>query len=181
MTITNKDLIDEMLSIVDQSVNAVEKFKTLSIEELNYRTTDNSWSILECIEHLNLYADFYIPEIQQQLQRNIKTKNGSFKSGWLGNYFSNMMKGSSGKITKMKSPKDKNPIHSQLTFATLDKFLVQQAQLKDLLELAVDIDLVKTKIAISLTKLIKLRLGDSFRFLIYHVERHIHQAVRLMK
>ena len=39
----------------------------------------------------------------------------------------------------------------------------------------------KTKTAISISKLIKLRLGDTFRVLIYHNERHIKQAERAIK
>ena len=45
-----------------------------------------------------------------------------------------------------------------------------------LLEQAKQVDLVKVKTAISLTKLIRLRLGDTFRFLVTHIERHVLQA-----
>jgi hypothetical protein len=38
------------------------------------------------------------------------------------------------------------------------------------------VDLTKVKTAISLSKFIKLRLGDTLRFLVYHNERHILQA-----
>lgn len=48
--------------------------------------------------------------------------------------------------------------------------------LRYLLELAKNADLVKVKTSISLTKLIKLRLGDTFRFLVNHIERHVLQA-----
>ena len=48
--------------------------------------------------------------------------------------------------------------------------------LKSLLNQAREVDLTKTKVPISLTRFIKLRLGDTFRFFVYHIERHILQA-----
>ena len=99
----------------------------------------------------------------------------------IGNYFANLMKVNNGKMTKMKSPKDKNPAGSSLTVTTIDRFLKQQDRLKTLLHQAKQIDLSKTKASISLTPFIKLRLGDTFRFFIYHIERHILQAENVLK
>ena len=79
----------------------------------------------------------------------------------------------------MKTPGDKNPIGSKLTTLTLDRFLKQQEMLKSLLHQARNVDLTKTKVPISLTRLIKLRLGDTFKFFIYHIERHVIQAERV--
>jgi hypothetical protein len=81
-----------------------------------------------------------------------------------------------GKIQKMKTFKDKNPIHSQLSPMTLDRFLKQQDRLLQLLQQAENINLTKTRTAISITKWLTLRLGDTFRFFIFHIERHIEQA-----
>lgn len=39
-----------------------------------------------------------------------------------------------------------------------------------------NIDLNKTKTAISISKWFKLKLGDTFKVVIYHNERHIAQA-----
>jgi hypothetical protein len=129
---------------------------------------------------LNLYGNFYLPEIEQQIlaQKNI-TQSTVFRSGLIGNYFANLMQVKDGKVKKMKSPKDKNPCNSVLATTTLDRFLKQQERLITLLVQAQNIDLTKTKTAISLTPLIRLRLGDTFRFLIYHIERHVLQAERV--
>ena len=79
----------------------------------------------------------------------------------------------------MKSPKDKNPSHSTLTRLTIDRFLKQQELLQSLLLQSKRVDLQRTKTAISLSKLIRLRLGDTFRFFVYHIERHVLQAERI--
>ena len=42
------------------------------------------------------------------------------------------------------------------------------------------IDLNKTKTAISISKLIKLKIGDTFRVVVYHNERHLIQAEKIL-
>jgi len=86
------------------------------------------------------------------------------------------MKANHGKMKKMKSPKDKDPINSILSVLVIDRFLKQAEKLKLLLNQGRTVDLGKTRVPISLTKLIKLKLGDTYRFYVYHIERHIWQA-----
>lgn len=181
MKIDNDTLIDDLLRRTEQSTEIVKQFQRLSIDQLCFKN-ENQWSILECLEHLNLYGDFYLVEIEKQIMasRNRPSSN-NFRSGLLGNYFANLMEVKEGKITKMKSPKDKNPTSMNLTVTTISRFLKQQEQLSKLLNSCRTIDLTKTKSAISLTRLIKLRLGDTLRFYTYHIERHVFQAERICK
>lgn len=180
MQIEQDVLINELLALTDKAIESTRQFKTLRESDLNYKKNPNEWSILECMEHLNLYGDFYLPEIEKQLLKSKPAgKTLVFKSGFIGNYFANLMKvDSNGKIKKMKSPKDKDPLHSKLSVTTIDRQLKQLEKLKVLLHQSRAVDLTKLKAAISLTRLVKLRLGDTFRFLIYHIERHILQAQR---
>ena len=86
------------------------------------------------------------------------------------------MQAKNGKIVKMKTPADKNPNGSALTITTLERFLKQQDYLKLLLDQSRTLNLTTTKVPISISKIIRLRLGDTFRFLVFHIERHVHQA-----
>jgi len=65
---------------------------------------------------------------------------------------------------------------SALNQSTLNQFVKQLDWLESLLVKAEKVDLIKVKTSISLTKLIKLRLGDTLGFLVYHNEKHILQA-----
>ena len=98
-----------------------------------------------------------------------------FKSGVLGNYFVQLMK-TDKKVKKMKTAKEMNPIGSNLDLSSLDRFVFQQQKLLQLIEKARKVDLTKNTTGISISKMIKLRLGDTFRFLVAHNERHIQQA-----
>ncbi|MEP7127707.1 MAG: DinB family protein [Chitinophagales bacterium] len=179
MTIESTLLIHDLSARMESATAKVRQLKSIDTEKLNFRKSAEAWSALECIEHLNLYGDFYLPEMEKQILSQKKgTPSTVFKSGLLGNYFANLMLIKNGKVKKMITLKDKNPIHADLNITTIDRFLKQQERLISLLHQAKDINLTRTKSAISLSKYIRLRLGDTFRFVIYHIERHVAQAER---
>ena len=86
-------LISELISLTKDNLNRIQKFIELDKSTLNYKQNAESWSILECIAHLNRYGDFYLPEIDQQIKNSKHPNTAAFKSGWLGNYFANSMPG----------------------------------------------------------------------------------------
>lgn len=71
-----------------------------------------------------------------------------------------------------------NPIKSNLDKSVLSEFISQQKQMSNLLNDAENIDLNKVKTSISISNFIKLKLGDTFRFVILHNLRHVEQAKR---
>ncbi len=178
MKIEQEKLIVELARLTNVALNDIRSFKRLSAKQLNYKTSPESWSILECIEHLNLYGKFYLPEIEKQLLKaNKKTGNLQFKSGILGEYFVGVIKVDGKK--KMKATRAMDPTNSNLNSTSLDQFIKQLETLKNLLNESREVNLKNVKTAISLSKLIKLRLGDTLRFLVFHNERHIIQAKRI--
>ena len=177
---TSEKLLQELLELTRRNLNAAESFKTNSIEKLNWKNDAESWSVLECIEHLNRYGDFYIPEISNRIKNSKHAPSKVFKSNWLGKYFSKSVSYDE-KLKKMKIFKNMNPLNSKLDTQTLEKFIQQQHEIIDLITQSKNVNLDKTKTSISISKLIKLKLGDTFRVLIYHNERHIKQAERALE
>mgnify|MGYP001059684512 FL=1 len=80
----------------------------------------------------------------------------------------------------MKTFVSMDPAGNSLDKQVLHAFIRQQDRLLELLAQAATVNLKNTKTAISITRLIRLRLGDTFRFVIYHNHRHIVQAQRLI-
>lgn len=174
-----KQLLNELKQLTVQAISIANTFKNKNTETLNWRLTETSWSILECLEHLNRYGDFYIPELNHCIAKaRFAQPQLHYKHGLLGGYFARTMKAKSA--TKIKSLKNYNPIGSKLDNSVLDTFITQQEALLICLDKAQHIDLIKNKTGISLTKLIRLQMGDTFSFLIYHNERHIKQAQRVL-
>ncbi|PWJ44609.1 DinB family protein [Sediminitomix flava] len=180
MKIASELLIEDLIDRTREVLNESTQLMSLSEKELNFRMEENKWSVLECIEHLNLYGDFYIPEIGKQMSRYTGKSSLFFRSSWLGNYFANMMLPRE-KLNKIQTFKDKNPIGSQLNKQVIEKFIHQQKDILNLLHEAQNVDLRKVKTGISISNWIKLRLGDTFRVVIYHNQRHIVQAKRTLR
>jgi hypothetical protein len=172
-------LINELQQKTEQFIETGIQLKSLSNEQLNWKENANSWSILECLEHLNRYGDYYLVEIEQRMLSSTTKAPTTFKSGWLGNYFVQMMlPKKSGKVKKMKTVKDMNPTNSNLSTTIIDRFLKQQKRMIELLEQGKKANLTQIKTGVTFSKLIKIRLGDTFRFLIAHNNRHLDQALR---
>ena len=175
-----QQLIDNLIAQTKETINVIERYKLLDLQTLNWRINKQSWSVLECVAHLNFYGDFYLPEIDKQLSNAKLGSDKDVKGGFLGQYFAKSMLPKE-KLNKMKTFKDKNPIHTQLNINELDKFINQQNQLLGLLEKSRLYNLNKIKISISISKLLKLRLGDTFQFYINHQLRHLYQMERVLE
>ena len=174
MEFETKSLIQELRALTQAAQTQALSFKSHSAEELNYKTNSTAWSVLECLEHLNRYGNFYLPEIEKCMLA-AKSKGALvFKSGLLGGYFVKMIKATNAK--KIKASKEMDTTGAELSLSTVDQFIKQVEWLDRLLLQAEGVNLTKEKTAISLTRLIKLRLGDTLRFVVYHNERHINQA-----
>ncbi|WP_353959980.1 hypothetical protein [Chryseobacterium tructae] len=91
MKISTEILLNELKSKTGQHLQYAETLLLKPEDELNFRISADSWSVLECLEHLNCYGNFYIPEISHRISSSATTPKSDFKSGILGNYFANMM------------------------------------------------------------------------------------------
>lgn len=179
-TEAKKDLIERLEIELDRQINLVVfKFQNLSDEQLNKAGAKGGWSIAQNLEHLNLYFDYYIPAIEDALNK-AKEDSGSrvFRSGWLGGYFTNSMDYKKG--GKMKAFKDYVPDSTLNSTEVIQKFIQNEEVFLQLLRRAGMYNMSKVRLPISLTKWITMRLGDVFQFVLKHNERHLVQAeVRL--
>ncbi len=167
-----------MSSKPDKSSTKWSILKKLDTQQLNFRTDEKSWSILECVEHLNLYGKFYLPEIEKTIKSSETKWESEFKSGILGSYFAkSMLPKENG--NKMKTFKDKNPINSKLEKSAIDHCIKQQIKILELLNQSRRISLNKVRIKTSIAAFIRLKLGDTFQFLINHNIRLLKQIETL--
>ena len=80
----------------------------------------------------------------------------------------------------MKTFKNKNPINRELNKTTIERFITQQEKLLTLFNASQEVDLNKIRIRISISNLIRLKLGDTFQFYINHIVRHLAQIDNLL-
>ncbi len=157
---------------------AIDLFQNQDEQALLKPAANGGWSVAQCLEHLNRYGNFYLPELRKSFDKNPIRKNVPwFKSSWVGYRFTRMMDPVTGKM-KIGAFKKYKPQPALNAHAVVAEFIAQQEMLLLLLREARQIDLNKTLIPMSVAKFIRLRAGDVFQFLIAHNERHILQAKR---
>lgn len=178
-----EDLINSLQQDVRQLILAAEHIRTIDPVKLNYPPAEGSWTVLQALEHLNMYNRYYLPEIERKVAIIPKEWNAWFVPGMLGDYFTRMMLPSNiAEVkNKMKTPKGYRPELVLNADAVLQEFITHQHKLLKLLETARKRNMNEIKIATSLSKLVKLKLGDTFRFLIAHEQRHMVQARNALK
>ena len=170
------ELLEQLQSDTRQLILTANYLQSIDPGVLLQEPAPGKWSVIQVLEHLNSYGRYYLLAIERSLE-NDKPAVEVFMPGWLGNYFTKLMKpGEDGAIiNKMQSPKDHRPSKYLDVFPVLTTFLEQQHYLLELLEQAKSKNIRSIRTPISISRLIRLRLGDTFRFLVAHEQRHFVQ------
>ncbi|SFQ42342.1 DinB family protein [Flavobacterium akiainvivens] len=178
MKTNSSALLLQLTNIAQHDLQTIEAFAGLPAENLAKNPAPEAWSALQCLEHLNLYAVFYLPEIEKALT-NAGTARQQFSSGIIGNMLVNsIIPKENGK--KMKTFAAMEPENLGDGQEVLNRFIANQRQLILFLQHAANADLNHRGVAVTFTSLIKLRLGDALRFMVHHHHRHILQAQRAL-
>ncbi len=180
MIYNSKEVLTDLTRLTSAHLNYAKELLEKPEDQLQYKPSLKSWSVLECLEHLNRYAIFYNAEVSKKMEASTLPFSTTFKSSYLGNKFANDMLPKEGMKT-MNTFKSKNPNACQLDKEeVLLNFIQLQETLLDLLQKAQfkNLDAIKTKTTLPI---VKFKLGDTFRFVIHHNERHIVQAKKVLE
>ncbi len=183
MKIAQAELLNELKREVSGMIHKTEEIAQLPESSLNFRIETKKWNLLEIYAHLNLYSNFYLPEIEKSISSSRSKSTGDFKAGFLGNYFAKSMlpdavKGISNPI---KTFKDKDTYGATINQEILLKFIEQQKALLVMIEKCYSLNLNKAKTGISISKWMRLKLGDTLRFYVNHEIRHFYQMEATLK
>lgn len=175
---TAQELILQLQNDIQQIIETTEQeVLNLDIKIVQWKENADSWSVLECYEHLNIYNRYYNLELEKALAHSSSPQ--TFKSGWLGNYFVKTIAPTNQK--PIKTMKHVNPKDSTLTFQVVEEFLGHQRKLLQLLNHAKSKNLNPRKIRVEFFKFLKIKIGDGFRFVVAHEQRHLQQILRTKK
>lgn len=179
-TFPKHQLLAALKVAVQQTIGQVQAIPTAATDLLNKQPGYRKWSGAQVLEHLNIYNRIYLPEIEKRMI-SIAGGHDEFKSGWLGNYFTKVMQpDADGMVAnKMSAPKDARPQEKLNAGKVVSDFIAGQQHLLQLLNKAEAANL-DTRIPTSISKLIRLKAGDTFRFLIAHQQRHLTQLTRTL-
>jgi hypothetical protein len=182
----SSELIKELRLITQENISIIkDQFISLSSIQRQWKFENNTWNIDEIFSHLNDYADYYQTAFLNRINNTrYKEPKEFFISSPLGRAAWKSMKLGNLKNVKkkMKSPKQYNPFFNNkpMSHSEIEDFLTKQEKMLQIIDLAENVNLKKVKIPISISKIVRLRLGDALLFVNYHNQRHVQQAKNLM-
>lgn len=181
MKISSETFLDQLNVEAKKIIDQADGLKSLPVEKLQTRPNEKSWNVLECLEHMNLYHDYYLPEVKKHIKANRFPAIPNFKAGWLGNYSAkNMLPKKEGKVNMaMKTFRDMDPKGQKLQVEVLDTFLNQMKDLVLVIDQCRHLDLQRTKVKLTI-RFMKFTLGDTLHFLINHNRRHMIQIAKIL-
>ncbi|PWH87052.1 DinB family protein [Brumimicrobium oceani] len=180
------DLLLNLKNITESNIALVsKKCVHLGDNQLKWKPSKDSWNIQEVLSHLNSYSSYYHHIFIEKIQNTKYTSSKeNFVPSPLGrSAWKSMKLGRLNNIKrKFRAPKNLNP---SITPELIDhdpvtNFVNNQKDLISILENAEKVSLKRVKIPISISKMVRLRLGDALMFVIYHNERHIQQVKNVL-
>ncbi len=179
----SEELIDQLEQDIRQIIAAAEHLKTADPIKLNYTSKEGTWSVAQTLEHLNLYNRHYLPIIEKSMVHITKDLSAWFVPGFWGNYFTRMISPTNVYEikNKMKTGKAFIPSKGENVDAVFSEFLQHQNKYLHILEVARRRNLNNIRIPVSISRFIRLKLGDILRFLVAHQQRHMIQARNALK
>lgn len=183
-------LLRQLQRLTSRIVEIVDRdFSTLDKQHLNWKPKEDRWSIAQCVEHTNLFLEYYLLPIEkvvaEQLQKNLNS-TPTYKVSRYGKYAIKMVKITKQNKLKIKLDSRKffqpttPPVSKEKFEEQLQYFINLQSRLLDLIEKSKQLPLGKTRIPFNFWGFYKMKLGDLLQILVYHTERHLIQAQRVL-
>ena len=154
----------------------------LDDEAFNWRRAPGTWSMAECLDHLNITGRKYIRALDRGIVEG-RARNlggaGPFRYGLLERWIVRFMDGPPK--LRFKAPKAFVPAAEGRLTESLTAFVELQDQFQQCLTRADGLDLGKVKARSPVSKRIKFSLGAAFAAISAHQRRHLWQARQLRK
>jgi hypothetical protein len=183
---TTAELIQELKTITNSNIDLLKsRFSNLSEEQKRWKSFDNSWNVLEVFAHLNQFAKYYHDTFKLKITKTrFRTPSEIFISSPLGrSAWKSMKLGNANNVKrKFKSQRTNNPLFEKnlVNGNDIEYFQKNLEELLEIIDSSKAVNLRKVKIPISISTIIRLKLGDAFLFVVYHNQRHLQQALNLV-
>lgn len=153
----------------------------LDNESLNWRPDDRSWSIAQCLDHLNVANRTYLEAMRptiEEARRQGKRRRGPVRPGWFERWFVASMEPPPKR--KLPAPKKIVPALRGEKDALLTEFRRLHRELSDLLRGSADLDL-GVRFPNPFVPLLRFTVWTGFLVPPAHERRHLWQGEQLRK
>jgi hypothetical protein len=163
---------------IDEVINTVDG---VNHQLMNVPEGEKKWSMLQCIKHTSIATGVYVKNLSELLENEKQiTSAGLYNGGWMGKYLekSNQPKQDGALKGKLKTFKWMDPDNQLDRNKVIDEFIVTHQKMIALIKQSEVVNLDRRKIQTAIP-ILKLRLGDAYKFLLAHTKRHVVQLQRI--
>lgn len=153
----------------------------LSDEAFNWKTDEASWSVGECLVHLNVVAEAYLPKLEAAVGAGARRAEGPFTYGFMTRkMIDGVRPGGPALSTSRSLNPSKGGARSEIDRAdALTSFDGYVRQYVAVCEAAEGLDLARIKVRYPFFWLLRLPLGAFLEITEQHALRHVQQAERV--
>jgi hypothetical protein len=154
----------------------------LTEEQFTWRPALETWSVGECLDHLNATARTYLPVMDEGIAEAIRRglyAGGPYTYNWIGRLCVYLV--APPARVRVKAPRQFLPAPGRPRHEVLAAFRAYQVQYIDRLRQANGLDLARARVASPVARWLRIPLGSSFAMMAAHERRHLAQAQRVIE
>jgi hypothetical protein len=157
---------------------AKELVMMLNPEQLNWRPGPGVWSVGQCLEHLCITNDFYLPAISSSLAGKPLAAVKDIAPGWFGRWFIRNYIEPSPQSKHIGAPRKIAP-GGRVEPSVLDRFLAGNQAARELVRRAGDYDVNRLRFRNPFLPVLRFTVGTGLEIVSGHQRRHLSQAERV--
>jgi hypothetical protein len=147
----------------------------LSCAQLNWSPTLGAWSIGQCLDHLRVGAEVYLPAIAAALNHRFGQAVEEIHLGWISRRFIRAFIAPNPGGTRAKAPVQARPAQS-VDPSVLDRYLATNQKTRELIQRASNYDVNRIRFRNPFISWIRFTVGTGFEIIVQHQARHLLQA-----
>jgi hypothetical protein len=154
----------------------------LSDAQFTWQPAPESWSVAQCMDHLNSTARAYLPMLDEGVADAIRRglyNPGPYRYNWIGRLMAWVVHPNTR--IRASAPKAFQPPVDRPRHDIMAAFRAYQVQYIDRLRQANGLDLARARVASPVVRWIRMPLGSGFVMMIAHERRHLQQARRVIE
>ena len=149
----------------------------LNAAQLNWQPAPDAWSVGQCLEHLCITNDVYLPAISSSLLGKPVSAVQDIKPGRFGRWFIRTYIEPSPQTKHARAPKKIVP-GTRVEYSILDRFLRSNEAARELVCRARDHDVNRIRFRNPFIPVLRFTVGTGLEIMSAHERRHLLQAER---
>jgi hypothetical protein len=166
------------LEAVDRRAEFVAK--NLSSVQLNWRPRPEAWNVGQCLDHLRVANDVYLPAISAALENSYTERVDDVRLGSFSRWFIRAYIAPNPGGARARAPRKIEP-GKQVDLSVLRAFLRSNESARELIRRAADYDVNRIRFKNPFIPLLRFTVGTGFEIITQHQCRHLLQAETVRK